>query len=88
MHTVRSIGIRATGAVRGRTGALAVLREYLEYRRAQRQLRSLPASLRADIGVTRDEIEQATGSFAAWRASRFGRGWEAAATVLLTALLG
>lgn len=88
MHTVRSIQIRGTGAVPSRQRPLAVLREYLEYRRARRQLLALSAGLRADIGVTRDEIEQATASFAAWRFSRFGRARQAASTMLLTALLG
>ena len=88
MHTVRSIGIHGTGAVLRRRRALSVLREYLEYRSARRQLLGLPASLRADIGVTRDEVERAASSFAAWRSSRFGRARAAASTMLLAALLG
>lgn len=88
MHTVRSIGVRGTGAVLRRPAPLALLREYLEYRRVRRQLLALPASLRGDIGVTRDEIEQAAASFAAWRLSRFGRARQAASTMLLAALLG
>ena len=88
MHTVRSIGILTTGAVLRRPGLLSLLREYLEYRRVRRELLGLSASLRGDIGVTRDEVEQAASSFAAWRSSRFGRVRETASATLLAALLG
>ena len=72
---------------RPRLDAIDLLREYLEYRRGRRALASLSDSLLSDIGVTRLEVAQAASSFAAWRASRFGRGG-GAATLMLAALAG
>ena len=88
MQTAHSVGIRNGNVRLHRPGPLHLFREYLEFQRCRRQLLALPENLRADIGVTRDEVEQATASFGAWQASRFGRRREATGGVLLTALLG